>query len=77
MSRAELAALLDEIAPLDAAARAKIPNLTPERADIMPAALTTILVLLDLAGTDRVLHSFHNLRYGVASRCFAELRGER
>jgi exopolyphosphatase/guanosine-5'-triphosphate,3'-diphosphate pyrophosphatase len=77
MSRTDLAALLDEIAPLDAAARARIPNLTPERADIMPAALTTILVLLDLAGTSRVLHSFHNLRYGIASRCFAELRGDR
>jgi exopolyphosphatase/guanosine-5'-triphosphate,3'-diphosphate pyrophosphatase len=75
MTRTELAALLDEIAPLDAAARAQIPNLTPERADIMPAALTTILVLLDQAGASRVFHSFHNLRFGVASRCFAEVRG--
>ncbi len=77
MTRAELAALLDEIAPMDASARACIPKLTPERADIMPAALTTVLVLLDQARADCVLHSFHNLRFGVAGRFFAELRGER
>jgi exopolyphosphatase/guanosine-5'-triphosphate,3'-diphosphate pyrophosphatase len=76
MTRADLAALLEEIAPLDAAARARIPKLTPERADIMPAALTTILTLLDLAQASRVLHSFHNLRFGVAARFFAQLRGE-
>jgi exopolyphosphatase/guanosine-5'-triphosphate,3'-diphosphate pyrophosphatase len=77
MSRADLAALRDEIAPLDAAARARIPNLTPERADIMPAALTTILTLMDFAHVGSVVHSFHNLRFGVAARFFAELRGER
>jgi exopolyphosphatase/guanosine-5'-triphosphate,3'-diphosphate pyrophosphatase len=77
MSRASLAALLDEIAPLDAAARARIPKLTPERADILPTALTTILTLLDLARVARVFHSFHNLRFGVAARDFAQLRGER
>jgi len=76
MSRADLAALLDEIAPLDAATRARIPKLTPERADIMPAALATILALLDLAHVARVFHSFHNLRFGVAARFFAQLRGE-
>jgi len=77
MSRADLAALLEEIAPLDAAARARIPKLTPERADILPAALATILALLDLAHVAGVVHSFHNLRFGVAARCFAQSRGER
>jgi len=77
MTRTNLALLLDEMAPLDAAARARIPNLTPERADIMPAALATILELLDIAHADHVLHSFNNLRFGVAARFFAELRGER
>jgi len=76
MSRADLAGLLDEIAPLDAAGRARIPNLTPERADILPAALTTILALMDLAHVTGVTHSFHNLRFGVAARFFAQLRGE-
>jgi exopolyphosphatase/guanosine-5'-triphosphate,3'-diphosphate pyrophosphatase len=76
ISRADVAALLDEIAPLDTAARAKIPRLTPERADIMPAALTTMLTLFELAGMERALHSFNNLRFGVAARFFAQLRGE-
>jgi len=77
LPRAGLAALLDEIAPLTAAERAKIPRLTPERADIMPAALTTILALLDFAGATRALHSFNNLRFGVAAACFAQLQNER
>ncbi len=76
MSRADLAALLEEIAPLDATGRAHIPKLTPERADILPAALTTILVLMDLAQVAGVVHSFHNLRFGIAARFFAQLRGE-
>jgi exopolyphosphatase / guanosine-5'-triphosphate,3'-diphosphate pyrophosphatase len=76
LPRAAVVALLDEIAPLTAAARAKLPRLTPERADIMPTALATILVLYDLAGVDRALHSFHNLRFGVAARFFAQRRGQ-
>lgn len=72
LSRADLAALLEEIAPLTAEERVKIPRLTPERADILPAALTTILTLLDFAHVGRVVHSFHNLRFGVAARFFAE-----
>ncbi len=74
--RVDLDALLAEIAPLQAAARARIERLTPERADIMPAALTTILALLDYAGVDRVYHSWNNLRFGVAARFFAQLRGQ-
>jgi exopolyphosphatase/guanosine-5'-triphosphate,3'-diphosphate pyrophosphatase len=74
--RADLQALLNEIAPLHAAERARIERLTPERADIMPAALTTILTLLEVAGVDRVFHSWNNLRFGVAARFFAQLRGQ-
>ncbi len=72
MTRADLAGLLGQIAPLTLAERQKIPRLTPERADIMPAALTTILTLMDFAHVGRVLHSFNNLRFGVAARFFAE-----
>jgi len=74
---ADLIALLDEIAPLPADARARIPHFTRERADIMPAALVTIITLLELAGTDRVVHSWNNLRFGVAARFFAQLRDQR
>ncbi len=75
LARADLAALLDEISPFSATARAQIPKLTPERADIMPAALTTILTLLDFAETNHALHSFNNLRFGVAAAFFTQLRG--
>jgi exopolyphosphatase/guanosine-5'-triphosphate,3'-diphosphate pyrophosphatase len=75
LARADLAALLDEIAPLTVEERVKIPRLTPVRADIMPAALTTILTLMDFAHVGRVVHSFHNLRFGVAARFFAEQGG--
>jgi exopolyphosphatase/guanosine-5'-triphosphate,3'-diphosphate pyrophosphatase len=72
----ELVALLDEIAPLTAAARGDIPHFTRERADIMPAALVTIITMLELAGADRAVHSWNNLRFGVAAQFFAQLRGE-
>ena len=44
--------------------RAGVP---PGRADIFPAALITVRVILEIAATGELLHSFHNLRYGVAA----------
>jgi exopolyphosphatase/guanosine-5'-triphosphate,3'-diphosphate pyrophosphatase len=78
--RADLVKLLDEISPLTAAERARIPNFTRERADIMPAALVTMITMLELAGADCACHSWNNLRFGVAARFFAgspEERGNR
>lgn len=37
------------------------------RADIFPAAMITFRVLMELAAADQILHSFHNLRYGLAA----------
>ena len=74
--RADLVALLAEIAPLTAEARARIPHFTRERADIMPAALVTMITMLELAGADRAYHSWNNLRFGVAARFFAATRPE-
>ena len=65
--RADLVALLAEIAPLTAEARARIPHFTRERADIMPAALVTMITMLELAGADRAYHSWNCLLY--TSRC--------
>ena len=42
-------------------------NLPPHRADIFPAAFILFEVLLDVAGTDRIIHSLHNLRFGLAA----------
>ncbi len=36
------------------------------RADIFPAALLTFSVVMELAGAVELIHSFHNLRYGLA-----------
>jgi len=69
--RSDLEKLLDEIAPLTTSERAGIPNFTRERADIMPAALVTMITMLELAGADRAYHSWNNLRFGVAARFFA------
>jgi exopolyphosphatase/guanosine-5'-triphosphate,3'-diphosphate pyrophosphatase len=58
--------LLDEIAPLDLAARKALPGLPAGRADVFPAALVTMLTIADYAHVDRFHHSLHNLRWGVA-----------
>jgi exopolyphosphatase/guanosine-5'-triphosphate,3'-diphosphate pyrophosphatase len=65
---AELAALLDEAAGLPIAQRRKIPGLPAARADVLPAALTTLIEIARLAGVDELLHSGSNLRFGVAAR---------
>ena len=36
------------------------------RADIFPAALITFAVVMEMSGADELVHSFHNLRYGLA-----------
>ena len=62
-----MSALLDELAPLDLAARKQIPGLPPGRADVFPAALITMLTVADYAHVDRFHHSLHNLRWGIAA----------
>ncbi len=63
---AELKALLAHTAALSLAARRELPGLPAARADVFPAALTTILEVTRLAGIERLTHSFYNLRYGIA-----------
>jgi exopolyphosphatase/guanosine-5'-triphosphate,3'-diphosphate pyrophosphatase len=63
--------VLARIAPLGLDARKMIPGLPPERADVFPAALVTLLALAELGGIQAFHHSFRNLRWGVA----AELLG--
>ncbi len=62
-----LRALRDELSGKPIAERMKIQALPASRADILPAALTTILVLAELAGAEVFLRSRHNLRYGIAA----------
>ncbi len=42
-------------------------GLPPSRADIFPAAFIFFRVVMDLSETDRVTHSLHNLRFGLAA----------
>ena len=41
--------------------------------DIFPVALLTIIKLAETAKQDRILHSFFNLRCGLALKLLAEL----
>jgi exopolyphosphatase / guanosine-5'-triphosphate,3'-diphosphate pyrophosphatase len=45
----------------------KIPGLPQARADVFPAALITMLELATAGSFGSFLHSFHNLRYGLAA----------
>lgn len=62
-----LRTLFEEIAPLPLASRRLIPGLPPARADVFPAALATVLLIAEIGGFSSFLHSFHNLRYGLAA----------
>jgi exopolyphosphatase / guanosine-5'-triphosphate,3'-diphosphate pyrophosphatase len=63
--------ILARVSPMDAAARGRIPGLPPERADVFPAALVTLLALAELGSIQAFHHSLRNLRWGLA----AELLG--
>lgn len=68
---AQVSFVLDEIAPLDLAARRAVPGMPSPRADVFPAALLTVLAVAETAGLEQFHHSLHNLRWGLA----AELLG--
>ena len=63
--------ILARVAPMDLAARKAIAGLAPERADVFPTALVTLLALAELGAIQAFHHSMRNLRWGVA----AELLG--
>ena len=64
---AQLRELLDQLAPMPLEQRRQVPGLPPARADVFPTALATILALAEHSGVDFFLHSFHNLRFGLAA----------
>ncbi len=73
IERPFIEALRRTVPAQDLADRIRVSGLPPGRADIFPAALVVFQVILDLAGADGLLHSLHNLRYGLALRL---LKGE-
>ena len=67
ISRERIAALREKLTALTLHERMAVPHLPAARADVIPTGLITVETLLALAERDRVVHSFHNLRYGVAA----------
>lgn len=63
----KLRLLLTRLGALPLEERRKVPGLPPQRADIFPAALATLIVLADVAGVSGYRHSLYNLRYGLAA----------
>jgi exopolyphosphatase/guanosine-5'-triphosphate,3'-diphosphate pyrophosphatase len=59
--------ILVEIGPLDLEGRRKIGGLRPERADVFPAALATLLAVAEMGGFTSFRHSLRNLRWGLAA----------
>ncbi len=59
--------LRDQLAALTLESRRRIEGLPESRADVFPAALTTLIALADHGGFSRFHHSLCNLRYGVAA----------
>ncbi len=53
------------------AERRLIPSMPPGRADILPAALMTLVTIAELGGFDAYHHSLRNLRWGLADEILA------
>ena len=63
--------VLAKVAALGLEARKRVPGLPPERADVFPTALVTLIALADLGGIPSFHHSLRNLRWGVVSEALA------
>ncbi|CAI8354774.1 MAG: Guanosine-5'-triphosphate,3'-diphosphate pyrophosphatase [Opitutia bacterium UBA7350] len=61
-----LSKLRSELAKLPLHKRFNIPHLPARRADILPISLLTIETVLKYAQRETAMHSFYNLRYGLA-----------
>lgn len=68
---AQLRTLRDWLAPLPLAERKRIPGLPPARADVIPAALITLIAIAEAGRIERFHHSLYNLRYGLADEALA------
>ena len=66
MTLAELRALTRKVCAMNLEERCTLHKLPATRADIMPVALLVITTVMELATATSVVHSFYNLRYGMA-----------
>ena len=58
---------LKDVGSVGLDARKLVPGLSPQRADVFPTALATLLALAELGEFEAFRHSFRNLRWGVAA----------
>ncbi len=63
----QLRELLTTLSALSLDQRKRVPGMPSARADVFPAALTTVVALAELGGFAGFIHSFHNLRWGLAA----------
>jgi exopolyphosphatase/guanosine-5'-triphosphate,3'-diphosphate pyrophosphatase len=68
----QLREMLARLGALPLAERKKVPGLPPERADVFPTALATLVALAEIGGFDAYQHSLYNLRWGVAAEALAK-----
>ncbi len=67
IERAKLEEILQRACAVSTAERVNLfPDLPPDRADIFPFGLLAILAIMEFLKVDHLIHSFHNLRYGLA-----------
>ncbi|MDQ5979231.1 MAG: exopolyphosphatase / guanosine-5-triphosphate,3-diphosphate pyrophosphatase [Verrucomicrobiota bacterium] len=63
----QLKELLPALAALPLDQRKRVPGMPSARADVFPAALATIIAVAELGGFAGFIHSFYNLRWGLAA----------
>jgi exopolyphosphatase/guanosine-5'-triphosphate,3'-diphosphate pyrophosphatase len=72
LSLGDMRALMLKVSGMSIAERRNLPHLPAARADIMPVAMIVLTTVMELATAGSIVHSFYNLRYGIA----AELLGD-
>lgn len=63
----QLRELLPALAALPLDQRKRVPGMPSARADVFPVALATIIAVAELGGFPGLVHSFYNLRWGLAA----------
>ncbi|HNC23872.1 MAG TPA: phosphatase [Opitutaceae bacterium] len=70
----QLRHLLQWLGNMPLAARREVPGLPAARADVMPAALATLIAVAEVGHIATFRHSLFNLRYGLAAEALERLR---
>lgn len=64
--------ILAAVGPMGIAARREVKGLSPQRADVFPTALVTLIALAELGRVQAFHHSLRNLRWGVAAEILSQ-----